>query len=222
MISARRFACSVLASASVPLFVLLGACSSSSSTNAVAATPDGGGDESTLPPRAEGGPGSDAQNDATSDAPPSTCQGACKTTSLVADFGGKKRTLVRAQFGTQQGDGGAQLRTESHLGGAPACPTQQSPTPDYTLLVTSIPRGGPAGRKLSDTNGVTSAFFDFKGDLGLAAPSGITKAVSVNITVVGEDTATPPTWVALDVSAMFREGEVTGHLYAEYCQSLSQ
>jgi hypothetical protein len=128
---------------------------------------------------------------------------------------------VRAQFGTQQGDAGAELHTESHLGGAAACPSQSSPTPDYTLIVSAIPRG-QSGIKLSDRDGVTSAFFDFKSDLGLASPSGITKAVSVNITVVAEDTASPPAWVAVDVSAMFREGEVTGHMYAEYCASLSQ
>ena len=155
------------------------------------------------------------------DGPSGTCEGACKTTSLVADFGGKKRTLVRAQFGTQQGDAGPELHTESHLGGSAACPSQQSPSPDYTLLVTPVPRGA-AGKKLSDRDGVTSAFFDFKGDLGLAAPSGITKALSVNVTVVGEDPATPPAWVALDVIAAFTEGEVRGHLYAEYCDSLSQ
>jgi hypothetical protein len=180
--------------------------------------PDGG---DTTPTPEGGSTTTDAQVDAGADAPSSTCDGACKTTALVADFGGKMRTLVRAQFGTEQGDGGAQLYTESHLGGSPACPGPQSPSTDYTLIVSSFPRGA-AGTKLSDRDGVTSSFFDFKGDLGLAAPSGITSAISVNITVVGEDPATPPAWVALDVSAKFREGEVKGHLYAEYCDSLTR
>jgi hypothetical protein len=217
MIFVRRLAWCALASMALPAVVLVGACSSSSDAAVVVVSPEGG--EDAAQPGNEGGSTIDAKSDTST--PSASCEGACKTTSLVADFGGKKRTLVRAQFGTQAGDAGAELHTESHLGGQAACPTPQSPTPDYTLIVSSIPRGA-SGSKLSDRDGITSAFFDFKGDLGLASASGITKSVSVNITVVAEDTATPPAWVALDVSAMFREGEVTGHLYAEYCQSLSE
>lgn len=193
------------------------ACGSSSSG---AVAPAASGSE-TSTPTSDGGDTSDAAASDASDGGAGACVGACKTTALVADFGGKKRTLVRAQFGTQQGDAGAELHTESHLGGSAACPSTQSPSPDYTLIVTSVPRGA-AGRKLTDRDGVTSAFFDFKGDLGLAAPSGITKALAVTATVVGEDPASPPAWVALDVVVAFTEGEVRGHLYAEYCDSLTQ
>jgi len=219
-ISGRRLAWCVLVSATTSALVLLAACSSS--PMAVAVSPDGGGNP--VVPGDEGSVVTDAATDttvATTDAPATACEGACKTTSLVGDFGGKKRTLVRAQFGTQPGDAGAELHTESHLGGDPACPTMSSPSPDYTLIVTAIPRGA-AGRKLSQNDGIKSVFFDFKGDLGLAAPSGISKSLSVNITVVAEDPATPPAWVAVDVTAGFTEGTVAGHLYAEYCQSLSQ
>lgn len=184
------------------------ACSPSSTSGSAGgedAANDGGEDGANDP--GEGG----------ADAPSGMCEGACKTTSLVADFGGKKRTLVRAQFGTQQGDAGAELHTESHLGGLPACPSPQSPTPDYTLIVSSVPRG-KAGQKVSERDGVTSVFFAFKNDLGLPP---LTRAITVNVTVVGEDPATPPKWVALDVDAAFREGTVSGHLYAEYCASLN-
>lgn len=214
----RGFMMSAVAACMVPAGLFAAACASSSS-NAAAQYPDG---SDTVSPTPDGGGTTDAQLDAGADGASTSCEGACKTTALVADFGGKKRTLVRAQFGTQQGDAGPELHTESHLGGMAACPSASSPSPDYTLLVTPVPRGAGAGKKLSDRDGITSAFFDFKGDLGLAAPSGITKALSVNVTVVGEDTATPPAWVALDVIASFTEGEVRGHLYAEYCDSLSQ
>ncbi|HSO39459.1 MAG TPA: hypothetical protein VLT33_43325, partial [Labilithrix sp.] len=147
-----------------------------------------------------------------------TCEGACKTTSLVASFGGLTRPLDRAQFGTQQGDAGAQLHVESHSGGLPACPTAQSPTPTYTLIVSSIPRGA-AGGAASAKDGVTSAFFDFKGDLSLPP---LTKATSVSVTGLVEDTATPPAWSAFDVTATFKEGTVTGHVYAAYCASLTE
>lgn len=160
----------------------------------------------------------EAASEASTDAASSTCEGACKVTSLVVDIGGKKRTLVRSQFGTQPGDGGTELHTESHLGGAPACPEMNSPSPDYTLIITAVPHGA-AGRKLSDRDGVIASFLDFKGDLGLPPA---TKAVSVNLTVVAADTSSPPKWVAFDVSAMFREGEVKGHLYSEHCTSLNE
>ena len=217
MMLGRGIALLALSALTAPGMLIMGACSSSSGD----AVPPATAEDTGVGIDSSGPTGDAAANDATSDAPSATCEGACKTTSLEADFGGKKRTLVRAQFGTQQGDGGAELHTESHLGGGAACPMQGSPTPEYTLLVSAIPRGA-SGRKLSDRDKIASAFFDFKGDLGLAAPSGITKAVSVNITVVAEDPSSPPAWVALDVTAAFREGEVKGHLYAEYCESLSE
>jgi hypothetical protein len=188
-----------------------------------AGSPDGSGGPTG--PVDEGGTITDAgtgtDTASATDAPAIACEGACKVTAINADFGGRKRTLVRAQFGTQQGDAGPELHTESHLGGDPACPTMSSPTTDYTLIVTAIPRGA-VGQKLSQNDGIKSVFFDFKGDLGLASPTGISKSLSVNVTVVAEDPATPPAWVAVDVTAGFTEGTVAGHLYAEYCQSLSQ
>ena len=157
--------------------------------------------------------------EAGSEASAPVCEGACKKTSLVVDVGGNKRALDRAQFGTQQSDAGAaQLHVEAHSGGKPECPTQASPTPTYTLIVSSIPRA-PPGAKASEREGVTSAFFDFKGDLNLPP---FTKATSVTVSALVEDTATPPAWSAFDVAATFKEGTVTGHVYAEYCASLSE
>jgi len=209
----RRVASRALLRAS-GLLAFLAACSTST-TSAPPSTPDPRDDAGAT----EGGAGTDAGGlDAGEGGAPTACEGACKATSVVADFGGKQRTLVRAQFGTQAGDAGTELHTESHLGGAAPCPTQQSPTPEYTLIVSAIPKVAP-GAKLSDNDGVTGAFFDFKGDLGLPP---LTKAVSVNLTNVIIDSATPPAWVAFDVKAGFREGNVDGHVYATFCSSLSE
>lgn len=196
-----------------PLFVLIGvACSSSSESGGVVQPAvDGGGP-------ADGGAFDAADAAIPIDAAPSTCEGACKKTALVATFGALTRPLDRAQFGTQVGDAGAQLHVESHSGGAPECPSQSSPTPSYTLIVSSIPRGAPGG-KATKNEGVTSAFFDFKGDLGLPP---FTKATSVAVSALVEDTATPPAWAAFDVTAAFAEGTVTGHVYAAYCASLTE
>lgn len=193
------------------------ACSSTETIGFIAAEAGAEGADAGAP-REDGAAPGDAARDAASEAGSGSCEGACKTTTLEADFGGKKRALVRAQFGTQPGDGGTDLHTESHAGGSAACPTQQSPSTDYTFIVSVLPRGA-VGRALSDREGLTSTFFDFKDDLGLPP---FTKAVSVNVTVTAEDTATPPAWVAFDVSAGFREGKVSGHVYAEFCQSLSE
>lgn len=193
--------------------VAAAACSSSmdSGPGAVAPQPDGGGGLAET--------GADAADAAAPlEAGPATCEDACKKTALVATFGALTRTLDRAQFGTQEGDAGAQLHTESHLGGAPECPSQTSPTPGYTLLVSRIPRGA-AGGAASEKDGVTSAFFDFKGDLSLPP---FTRAKSVTLTALVEDQATPPAWAAFDVIATFAEGSVTGHVYAAYCASLTE
>jgi hypothetical protein len=193
--------------------LLVTACSSSSDPTGIGVAPPDASETSA--------PGLDGGLDGTdpgSDAAPPGCSGACKTTVLVVDMGGKTRTLARAQFGTQQGDAGAQLHVEAHLGGEPACPTSTSPTPTYTLIVSSIPRGA-AGGKASKSDGVTSAFFDFKGDLGIPP---LTRATAVEVVMLLEDTATPPAWSAFDVTATFPEGTVKGHVYAEYCASLTE
>lgn len=174
-------------------------------------------------PIPEAGTGDEAASDASSSDSPSgadgasACEGSCKVTSLVADFGGKTRTLVRSQSGTQPGDAGVDFHVESHLGGAPECPTQTSPSPDYTLVVTQVPRGRTG--KLTEKDGPKGAFFDFKGDLALPP---LTRATKMEVTIVAEDTATPPAWVAMDVVATFAEGTVTGHLYASHCTTLDQ
>jgi hypothetical protein len=184
---------------SIVALLLVGVVACSSSTVA-----------GTAAPNADGGAPADASST-------SSCTGACTTMTLAADFGGQKRPLVRAQFGTQAGDAGAELHLEAHAGGDPACPTQTSPSPDSTLVLTGVPRGA-AGRTLTQADGLSAAFLDFKGDLGLPP---VTKATQLRVTVVAEDPASPPAWVALDVSATFSQGTIAGHVYAGYCASLS-
>jgi len=134
-------------------------------------------------------------------------------TSLVADFGGKTRTLDRAQFGLE----GGKLRAEAHRGGDPACPTSSSPQTDQTLVLANVARGAP-GTKLTDQDGVAATFFDYEDALGLGP---VTSAIDVAITLVAEDQASsPPAWAAWDVSLVFREGTIDGHVYLEHCTSL--
>jgi len=210
MSSRRRGAALAIVSGVAGAVLLVAACSSNDPPGVVGVEPEASA------PALDGGAD---RTEAGSEASAPGCQGTCKTTSLVVDIGGNKRPLDRAQLGTQQSDAGApQLHVEAHSGGKPECPTQASPTPTYTLIVSSIPRGA-AGGKASEGDGVTSAFFDFKGDLSLPP---FMKATSVSVTGLIEDTASPPAWSAFDVTATFKEGTVTGHVYAEYCASLSE
>src|SRR5689334_19799232 len=99
-------------------------------------------------------PGSDASaDDAGADAP-GTCDGACRTTALVATFGSKTGTLDRAQLGVDHGDTGDTLHVEAHHGGDPACPTASSPTPDRTFVLSGVPRTASVGATLTESDGV--------------------------------------------------------------------
>jgi hypothetical protein len=64
-------------------------------------------------------------------------------------------SFERAQFGRNK-DG--TLQVELHRGGSAACPTMNSPTPDYTLSLLSL---DPTKREQT----IRAALFEFRGDL---------------------------------------------------------
>jgi hypothetical protein len=190
----------------------VGACTSSSDP-AGAGTADAG--DGATAPSETGAPEDAAPPDAAqADAPAST-----KQTNVVADIGGVSRTLARAQFGTSKSDSGKPtLHVEAHEGGDPACPNENSPATDRTLVVSGVPEGAP-GETFTEADGVTAAFFDFKGDQLAGKP--LTKATAVKVTLVTLDLPATPVSVELDVDATFPEGSVKGRIYALYCASMS-
>lgn len=135
----------------------------------------------------------------------SPCTGACAQTALTAQFQ-VTRVLDQAVYGVNGSD--ATLHVEVHRNGDGACPTQNSPTPDYTLVLGSVPSG---------TVPTTSPgnILDFVGDL-LGGPLGA-QATTVAITPVA---MSANEFVALDVDLAFQAGSVVGHLYAMHCNSL--
>jgi hypothetical protein len=139
-----------------------------------------------------------------------------RKTTLESSMGGVVRTLVRAQFGSDRSDAGATIYLEAHLGGDPACPTETSPVPDYTLVVANIPRGAP-GQKFTLEDGVAVTYFDFKGDQ-IRGDVPLRKAAAATVTIVEIDGDTS---VEIEVDATFAEGTVKGRAYATYCESLS-
>lgn len=173
-----------------------------------AATPDAGLD-------AAGGP--DA-------ALPTTCDGACRTTALTARFGATTRTLDRAAYGVTAAAGQPPtLHVEAYRGGGTGCPTASSPTPDYTLVLGELPLPTTAAPLAARAN-----LLDFVGDLlggplGAAATAATATPVALDVcpACVGQPApADPDGLVALDVSATFAAGTITGHLFATHCDSL--
>ncbi|AKV01260.1 hypothetical protein AKJ09_07923 [Labilithrix luteola] len=218
----RRFVLPLSPLSSLSAVVLAGlfaiACSSSSSsTPTPTPTKTSDDDASSSSTRTDASsPSNDAGPDGHGEEP---CDGDCLKTSLEADIGGVKAPLDRGQYGTD-GTGAAQtLHIEAYAGGDPACPKQGSPSPDRTFVLSGIPIGA-VGSKLTQADGVTAAYLDYKGDQLPSKP--ITNATAVEATLVEKDSATPPAWVAVDVKATFPEGTMQGHVFASYCQSLSQ
>jgi len=145
------------------------------------------------------------------DASTSSCEGACKTTNLAAQFGSVQRTLDRAHYGVVTTATGSHLRIEAYRGGRTGCPTMTSPETDYTLILGNVPM----------TTGMTPVtspgnILDFVGDL-LDGALGAA-ATAVTITPVANDTM----FVAADASLTFAAGTITGHLYATHCDSLDE
>ncbi len=177
------------------LLVLLAACGGSDGSAVDAAT-------------------ADAALDAAPDAPAggfTSCTGACRTTALTAAFSAT-RMLDRALYGVTQNP--LSLHVEAYKNAPAGCPTQNSPNPDYTLVLGRVPIP-------TDTTPSTSPgnILDFQGDL-LGGPLGA-QATTVTITPVAADQPMATTgFVALDLALVFPNGTVSGHLYATHCASL--
>lgn len=129
------------------------------------------------------------------------------TTALTAMLNAN-RTLDNAGYGVNADDG--TLHVEIHKGGFTGCPQMTSPTPDYTLILGRV----PAMTAATATSPAT--FLDFVGDMtdNSPAPSNATVRTLTNVTY------SAGAFLTFDVSLMFGEGTITGHLYAQHCTSL--
>lgn len=201
---------SVLAPLLLAVFVA-GACTGGPSDDMFDG--DGGAGDA----RAEAG-GDAGAGEAGRDAASARCEGACATTALAATFGANSGAFDRAQHGVEQSGGRPLFYVEAHFGGDPACPSDTSPAPDRTMVLANVP-AGEAGEVFTKSDGVTAAVLDFSGDLSLPPT---TSATAVEVTLVAVDGASPPAFVAFDVTATFAQGTLTGHGYATYCASLSR
>lgn len=176
-----------------------------------------GGDDAAVDAGVDADVGPDA-------AVPTTCDSACRTTTLAAQFGATTRTFDRAVYGVTVTAGQPPtLHVEAHRGGSGGCPSASSPTPDYTLVL------GELALPTSPAAAATTAnVLDFVGDLlggplGAAATAATATPIALDVcpACVGQPApADPDGLIALDLTATFAGGTVAGHLFATHCDSL--
>jgi len=141
-----------------------------------------------------------------------TCTGACRTTTLTAAFT-TSRGLDRAYYGVTMTP--LSLHVEAYKNAPTGCPTQTSPSPDYTLILGRVPVPADATPSTSPGN-----ILDLKGDLLGGGAIGA-QATMVTITPVAADRVMAADgFVALDVMMTFPAGTVMGHLFATHCASM--
>lgn len=141
------------------------------------------------------------------------CDGPCAVTSARATFGATEEPFDVAYFGL---DADGRIRVELYGEAAPGCPTMTSPTPARTLVIHGLrPQTEPA----EQTDGLAVTLFDFDGSL---TSEPLLRATSASVhTEAARLTPTADAFVAIDITAAFPDGTVTGHAYATHCESLS-
>ena len=179
--------------------------------------PEGGADR--------GAPVGDARTARGDAALPETCSGACATQTLGATFGAQTARIARAAYGIDRdGSGRPGIYIEALHGAPTGCPTDGSPTPDRTLVISGLPLPR-LGAPLSEADGVVVSLLDFKGDLlGTAL---VAKATAIELSFVAASVCTgcvgkaapadPDGFVAIDLKATFDGGTIEGRVYAPHC-----
>jgi hypothetical protein len=140
-------------------------------------------------------------------------------TDLVVRMNGVQRPLTRAQVGLEHAGGVVtRLYVEAHAGGDPACPSEQSPTPDRTLIISGIPAGS-AGARYTHADGVRVVLLDFVGDLLSSPAPARASTVELAIQAVATDSV-QGAFLSAVLTAGFDGGTVEGHVGATHCESL--
>ncbi|MFP4598079.1 MAG: hypothetical protein ACOC9J_01530 [Persicimonas sp.] len=174
--------------------------------------------------------------DAASDAAeglPTTCEGFCREQSLSVDYGGTSATIERAVYGITAPDvsdsGEWEIYIEALEGGFDGCPQQDSPTPDWSLILSGLPAALADTTLTRADDGLAATFLDYDGRFLGEEP--FVRATDVSVTPVAANIDTELVIdgvdhedgvVALDVEASFDDGSITGHLVATHCASMDE
>jgi len=161
------------------------------------------------------------------------CAGACRVVTLEATFDGDVFPFDRAFYGltapSQSTSGEWEVHLEAHAGGSSECPTEASPTPDRTVVLSGLtvvdveaPSSGPLD------SGLSASLLDFEGSVLGGEP--VASATFVEVTAQSGDVCTgcvgqpapsdPDGFVALDLHAELDAGTISGHVFAAHCDSM--
>jgi hypothetical protein len=148
----------------------------------------------------------------------------CEALSVSLDFGALNASFEQAFFGLETEDQVTwSLYVELYRGGADGCPSQESPTPDYTLIISNWPLDAT---ELSEEDGLSATLLDFSGDL--LGGQLFVKADQISVRRVGA-CASCVNWptpeaadghIVVELDAQFPGGSVNGLLRASHCDSL--
>jgi len=147
----------------------------------------------------------------------STCDPGCHELTLKVIFDSGSGSFSRAQFGFNQ-DG--TLHLEAHSGGSADCPTPTSPTPDRTLVLEGVPQFSLADPL---SQGLSAAFFDFKGDILGQNVLASTKTVSL-APMYGNFAPRAQSELAFSASitGFPQNGSASGNVFAVHCDSMDE
>jgi hypothetical protein len=150
---------------------------------------------------------------------------------LTVTLGDETATLERAYYGvTSPRDSNTErweLYVEAYAGGADGCPTENSPTPDQTLIIAGV--AFPDDNvTTTDADGLSVSLLDFSGRLSTAPveSSRGEETTMLGWTVCRECPNLPDYFVYFEIDAPFTtetasaDGEVTGRVLATHCPSL--
>lgn len=187
--------------------------------------PDASSDASTMDAGAE-----DASQD-TGTSLPATCEGACREHALSVDFGAQTGSIERAVYGLSapatSTSGAWEIYIEAIHGGFSGCPAEDSPTPDWTLILSGLPFALDTTALTKADDGLSATFLDYDGRFLAAEP--IARAAAVSAAPIAARLDTAPTQqganhddglIALDLDASFAQGAISGRLVATHCASL--
>ena len=161
------------------------------------------------------------------------CEGECAQQTLRASFGETVAPFGRAYYGLSAPQtttsGEWELFIEAMDGGVAGCPTQDSPPPARTLIVSKLRIPTSTQVLTSAQDELSSTLLDYEGSLledsvFESASTVRVEPVAIKVCVECVGKAAPSHeegFVALDVAVGFAGGgEVSGRLYATHCDSM--
>ncbi|WP_304504106.1 hypothetical protein [Corallococcus sp. EGB] len=176
----------------------------------------------------DAGTGTDA---GTQPDPFTTCEGACKDTTITLQMDGNQATMTNAFFGYEEPSNPGEPWTlwfEFNNGAPGECPSEDSEVPPQLANVYSVklPEDATPQEGSPSNDGPAAVVIDFDGTL---TEDFFVRSTSLTFTPVAASlcpscikAGTPPAshFVAFDVKGAFANGTMTGHAYATYCPSL--